>query len=349
MFTSHDVGAAGGIPLAPREADSDSGGDADRTGHGGKGRGELFAVALANVEEEALHAVDVVIEGDLDVVREVVGVDEEVLELHDSLVICRSTRRDRLGSTGDVRIPAGIDGGLTVEAFLRKLRVLRDEVGAETIGRSGRQRRRVVVGHLRLDDVGEACSGSLLGFAFHYQRAGLDLVLQFDVARGQDVRDLVGGRQIDAAESRCRDLLPDGRAVDGGGDVGRHSTVGVVEAARAPPLPAVELGERHLAPVVTVDGVVDAHREQFTLGLVEEAGTDLNERTRDPTGLRSVVPLGRIEELLARIGHCRPGHHADREGQARRHHARPHRGRESSRGAGGDPHVVAGLTREAQA
>ena len=117
-------GAAGGIPLAPREADSDSSGDADRTGHGGKGRGELFAVALANVEEEALHAVDVVVEGDLDVVREVVGVDEEVLERHDSLVICRSTRRDRLGSTGDVRIPAGIDGGLTVEAFLRKLRVL---------------------------------------------------------------------------------------------------------------------------------------------------------------------------------------------------------------------------------
>ena len=78
----------------------------------------------------------------------------------------RSTRRDRLGSTGDVRIPAGIDGGLTVEAFLRKLRVFGDEVGAETIGRSGRQRRRVVVGHLRLDDVGEACSGPLLGPRF---------------------------------------------------------------------------------------------------------------------------------------------------------------------------------------
>ena len=104
------------------------------------GRGELFAVALANVEEEALHAVDVVVEGDLDVVREVVGVDKEVLERHDSLVICRSTRRDRLGSTGDVRIPAGIDGGLTVEAFLRKLRVFGDEVGAEAVGRSGRQR-----------------------------------------------------------------------------------------------------------------------------------------------------------------------------------------------------------------
>ena len=149
--------------------------------------------------------------------------------------------------------------------------------------------------------------------------------------------------------SRRRDLLSDGRAVDGGGDVGRHSTVGVVEAARAPPLPAVELGERHLAPVVTVDGVVDAHREQFTLGLVEEAGTDLNERTRDPTGLRSVVPLGRIEELLARVGQCRPGHYADREGDACGDHARPHRGRESSCGAGGDPHVVACLPREAQA
>ena len=224
-----------------------------------------------------------------------------------------------------------------------------DEVGAETIGRSGRQRRRVVVGHLRLDDVGEACSGPLLGLAFHHQRTGLDLVLQFDVARGQDVRDLVGGRKIDAAERRRRDLLSDGRPVDGGGDVGRHSTVGVVEAARAPPLPAVELGERHLAPVVTVDGIVDAHREQFTLGLVEEAGTDLNERTRDPTGLRSVVPLGRIEELLARVGQCRPGHYADREGDACGDHARPHRGRESSCGAGGDPHVVACLPREAQA
>ena len=100
---------------------------------------------------------------------------------------------------------------------------------------------------------------------------------------------------------------------------------------------------------MTVDGVVDAHREQFTLGLVEEAGTDLNERTRDPTGLRSVVPLGRIEELLARVGQCRPGHYADREGDACGDHARPHRGRESSCGAGGDPHVVACLPREAQA
>ena len=91
VFAAHDVGATGGIPLAPREADGDSGGDADRTGHGGEGRGELFAVALAR-RREALHAVDVVVEGDLDVVREVVGVDEEVLERHDSLVVRRSAR-----------------------------------------------------------------------------------------------------------------------------------------------------------------------------------------------------------------------------------------------------------------
>ena len=45
---------------------------------------------------------------------------------------------------------------------------------------------------------------------------------------------------------------------------------------------------------MTVHGIVDAHGEQFTLGLVEEAGTDLNERivTR-----RSPGPLSHSEGL----------------------------------------------------
>ena len=273
VMSAHNVLLALGIPRTPGVTDRHPGGDPQRPGHRREHRGELLAIAGADVEQEVLDAGNVVTPGDVEVVAEVRRTPQEVLQHPGPLVVAGSARGDLFGESGDPCRPAVAGRArLARSADRRQLRVLRQELAAQVGRRCGPEHQRLVVGDLTLDRVGEPLLGEFLGVALVYQRAGGNLVFEVDSSVVEHPAQFVGGRQEDVvlAAGTLGHGLDQPPAVEHrrvGGS--RELTTSPIEVRGALPLVAVESGQGHQAPIVALLGG-DPHREDLLVALLDQ-------------------------------------------------------------------------------
>ena len=265
-MAAHNVLLPLGIPRTPGVTDRYPGWNADRPGQGGERRGELFAIPRTDVEQEVLGRGNVVTPGDVEVVAKVRRIPQEVLQHPGPLVVGLCAGGHPAGEGGDPSRPAGrIRAGLAGLAAWRKLGVLRHELPAQVRRRSLRKLRRLEIGDLTLDRVGEPLLGQPLGVAVVYQRSGGGLVLEVDSSVVEHAAQLVGGRQKDvvfAARTLAHGLDQPPAVGQRGVDCAGQRTAGGIEARGPLPLAAVEFGQGHQPPVVALLGS-DPHREDL--------------------------------------------------------------------------------------